>query len=90
MDINFGDQGDDLLQDDGDLAFGDNNQLLDDGCGDGCGDGNDYNGIQIEDMEEDLYNNMGDDEIEAINEGKNSYLEMNMNKAASMEAGSGL
>lgn len=41
-------------------------------------------------MEEDLYNNMGDDEIEAINEGKNSYLEMNMNKAASMEAGSGL
>lgn len=43
MDINFGDEGDGLLEDEGDLAFGDdNNELLDDG-----GEDNGFNGIQV-------------------------------------------
>ena len=82
MDIDFGGDGDDLLGGDGDLAFDNTNQLLADGCGveDGMDDGG-FNGVEVEDMDEDQYNDMGAEDYEALNEGKNSYLEMN--KAAS-------
>lgn len=84
MDINFGDEGDGLLEDEGDLAFGDdNNELLDDG-----GEDNGFNGIQVQDMEDEPYNNMGDDEQDALNAGKNSYLEMSKATSAN-PAGSG-
>lgn len=61
-----GDDGMDLLGD-GDLAFDaeDNDLLNTKGHGAAEDNGDGYGGVEVEDIDEDLYNNMGDDEYSA-------------------------